>query len=130
MQYPLRCFVSASLSGHSRPSDEDREWFPDIAGSGDVMAMLRNVWANYRDESFVNQFLSPRLMRPMRLFHMLDDPAEIGGIKVNAIHNERGYRRVRSELARQYDVGFVEPPSLDMLVFQRGGTAPNVQALH
>ena len=93
----------------SSPDDEDREWFPDIAGTGDVMAVLRDIWANYRDESFISQFLSPRLMRRLRLFHLHDDPAESAGIRVDAIHNERGYRRVRTELARQYDVGFIDP---------------------
>ncbi len=93
----------------SNPDDEDREWFPDIAGTGDVMAVLRNVWANYRDESFIGQFLSARLMRRFRMFHLHDDPAEGAGIRVDAIHNERGYRRVRRELARQYDVGFIDP---------------------
>ncbi len=93
----------------SNPADEDREWFPDIAGTGDVMATLRDVWANYRDESFISQFLSPRLMRQMRMFHLHDDPDEKAGIRVDAIHDERGYRRVRRELARQYDVGFIDP---------------------
>lgn len=92
-----------------KPSDEDREWFPDIAGSGDAMGVLRDVWANYRDESFIAQFLSPKLMRQLRLFHLHDDPAEEEGIRVDAIHDERGYRRVRRELARQYDVGFIDP---------------------
>ena len=90
------------------PDDEDREWFPDIAGTGDVMGVLRNVWANYRDESFIGQFLSPRLMRHFRMFHLRDDPEQQAGIRVDAIHNERGYRRVRRELARQYDVGFTD----------------------
>jgi spore cortex formation protein SpoVR/YcgB (stage V sporulation) len=93
----------------SNPDDEDREWFPDIAGTVDVMAVLRDVWANYRDESFIRQFLSPRLMRNLRMFHLHDDPEETAGIKVDAIHDERGYRRVRRELARQYDVGFIDP---------------------
>jgi stage V sporulation protein R len=93
----------------SDPTDEDREWFPEIAGTGDVMATLRDVWANYRDESFISQFLSPRLMRRMRMFHLHDDPDQSAGIRVDAIHDERGYRRVRRELARQYDVGFIEP---------------------
>jgi len=93
----------------SNPDAEDREWFPDIAGTGDVMAVLRDVWANYRDESFISQFLSPRLMRRMRMFHLHDDPAEHGGILVDAIHDERGYRRLRRELARQFDVGFIDP---------------------
>jgi stage V sporulation protein R len=90
------------------PDDEDREWFPDIAGSGDTMGVLRDVWANYRDESFISQFLSPRLMRHFRMFHLHDDPAETAGIRVDAIHDARGYRRIRRELARQYDVGFID----------------------
>jgi stage V sporulation protein R len=93
----------------TNPDAEDREWFPDIAGTGDVMAVLRDIWANYRDESFISQFLSPRLMRRLRLFHLHDDPRESAGVLVSAIHNERGYRRVRSELARQYDVGYIDP---------------------
>jgi spore cortex formation protein SpoVR/YcgB (stage V sporulation) len=93
----------------SKPDEEDREWFPDIAGKGDVMTVLRDVWANYRDESFISQFLSPRLMRSWRMFHLHDDPQETAGILVDAIHDERGYRRLRRELARQYDVGYLDP---------------------
>jgi stage V sporulation protein R len=91
------------------PDDEDREWFPDIAGRGDVMVVLREIWANYRDESFISQFLSPRLMRQMRMFHVHDDPEETAGMRVEAIHDERGYRRIRRELSRQYDVGWIDP---------------------
>jgi spore cortex formation protein SpoVR/YcgB (stage V sporulation) len=72
------------------------------------MAVLRDVWANYRDESFISQFLSPRLMRHYRMFHLHDDPEQKEGIRVDAIHDERGYRRLRRELARQYDVGFID----------------------
>ena len=93
----------------SNPTEEDREWFPDIAGAGDVLNVLRDIWANYRDESFIAQFLSPQLIRNMRMFHLHDDAAETAGIKVEAIHNERGFRRIRRELSKQYDVGFVEP---------------------
>jgi spore cortex formation protein SpoVR/YcgB (stage V sporulation) len=93
----------------TNPDEEDREWFADIAGTGDVMTVLRQVWANYRDESFISQFLSPRLMRSWRMFHLHDDPEETAGILVDAIHDERGYRRLRRELARQYDVGYLDP---------------------
>ena len=92
----------------TNPEQEDREWFPDIAGRGDAMGVLRDIWANYRDESFISQFLSPRLMRHLRLFHLHDDPEQKEGIRVDAIHDERGYRRLRRELARQYDVGFID----------------------
>jgi len=72
------------------------------------MAVLRDIWANYRDESFIGQFLSPRLMRQFRMFHLHDDPEERAGIRVDAIHDGRGYRRIRRELAKQYDVGFID----------------------
>jgi spore cortex formation protein SpoVR/YcgB (stage V sporulation) len=45
---------------HLRRSDaEDREWFPRHRRLGDVEGTLKHIWANYRDESFVAQFLSP-----------------------------------------------------------------------
>ncbi|MFC7395797.1 SpoVR family protein [Chelatococcus sp. GCM10030263] len=87
------------------PSDEDREWFPDIAGKGDADNVLKHVWANYRDESFVAQFLSPKLIREWRLFHIVDD-ADKSALEVAAIHDERGYRRVRRALSRQYDIAW------------------------
>src|ERR1700677_591670 len=93
----------------TEPDDEDRHWFPEIAGAGDPMPVLRDIWADYRDESFISQFLSPRLMRQMRMFQLCDDPSETEGVKVEAIHNERGYRHIRRQLARQYDVGWTDP---------------------
>lgn len=90
------------------PTEEDREWFPDIAGNRDPHETLKHIWANYRDESFIAQFLSPRLIRQWRLFHLTDEESE-SELKVDAIHNERGYRKIRRVLARQYDVGWTEP---------------------
>jgi stage V sporulation protein R len=90
------------------PTGEDREWFPAIAGTGDWRAVLKDAWANYRDESFIQQFLSPRLMREFRMFALKDDAEEANYI-VSAIHDEGGYRRVRTALARMYDIGHQEP---------------------
>jgi spore cortex formation protein SpoVR/YcgB (stage V sporulation) len=90
------------------PTSEDREWFPQFAGTGDFMAVLKDAWANYRDESFIEQFLSPKLMRDFRLFSLYDKTGN-PAFKVTAIHNEGGYRQVRTALARQYDIGINEP---------------------
>jgi spore cortex formation protein SpoVR/YcgB (stage V sporulation) len=92
----------------TEPTAEDREWFPQIAGSGDWTSVLKDAWANYRDESFIEQFLSPKLIRDFRLFALFDKSEE-GAYKVQAIHNETGYRKLRQTLARQYDTGLAEP---------------------
>src|SRR3546814_18864174 len=86
------------------PTEEDREWFPDIAGSKEPMEVLKHIWANYRDESLIAQFLSPHLIRNWRLFHLVDDEDE-PALRVDAIPNERGERQVRRGRARQYDSG-------------------------
>jgi len=89
------------------PTDEDREWLPEIAGSGDWVNVLKEGWANHRDESFVRQYLSPAFMRKMKFFDLQDDTKS--DLLVKAIHNERGYRTVRTNLANQYDVVQNEP---------------------
>ncbi|MFM9644463.1 SpoVR family protein, partial [Streptomyces turgidiscabies] len=84
------------------PTNEDREWFPDIAGRN-WLDTLQYVMRNYKDESFIAQYLSPKLMRDMRMFAVLDDEAR-SEIEVSAIHNERGFQYVRQALSRQYDI--------------------------
>ena len=86
------------------PTAEDRGWFPDWAGNGDALGTLRHAWANYRDESFVLQFLSPKVMRDFRMFRLMDDTTE-PTLLVDAIHDEEGYRSIRRSLARSYDPG-------------------------
>jgi stage V sporulation protein R len=90
-----------------KPSDEDREWFPDVAGTPWIPA-LDHAMRNYKDESFIGQYLSPRLMREFRLFAITDDEAE-SELEVSAIHDSTGYRRVREALSHQYDLGSREP---------------------
>ncbi|SHK25628.1 stage V sporulation protein R [Marinobacter antarcticus] len=89
------------------PTDEDREWFPDIAGTNWVET-LRFAMANFKDESFIQQFLSPKVMRDLKLFAIEDDDLE-DSYKVTAIHDEPGYRELREKLARQYNLSYREP---------------------
>ncbi|UXD88585.1 SpoVR family protein [Thalassolituus hydrocarboniclasticus] len=89
------------------PTDEDREWFPDIAGS-DWLETLHFAMNNFKDESFIQQFLSPKMMRDFHLFSIYDDD-EKNKYLIEAIHDERGYRKLREMLARQYDLSVREP---------------------
>jgi len=89
------------------PTEEDRRWFPDIAGT-DWVATLDNAMRNFKDESFIGQFLSPRLMRHFRMFAIRDDEDE-SELEVTAIHDDNGYRCLREALSRQYDINHREP---------------------
>ena len=89
------------------PDDEDMSFMPDIAG-GDWLDTLHEAMANFKDESFILQFLSPKVIREMKLFQIADDDTE-DTIAVAAIHDEMGYRRVREALAAQYNLSNVEP---------------------
>jgi stage V sporulation protein R len=91
-----------------QPTSEDKDWFPDFAGNGDTMGTLRDAWANYRDESFILQYLSPKLMRDFRLFALKDDSRD-PAVRITAIHDERGFKDVRKRLARSYDVAAQDP---------------------
>lgn len=85
----------------ANPTVEDREWFPDLIGQ-DSLQVIKDVVADYRDESMVRQFLSPTVMRKMGLFTVYDDREEDHYL-VKAIQNEKGYREVREKLGQQYE---------------------------
>ena len=101
-----------------RPTDEDRQWFPEIAGA-DWRKVLDFAMRNFKDESFVAQFLSPRLIRELRLFAIADHEGE-STLQVDAIHNDAGYRRVRRLLAAHFDRD-ARLPDIQAVRYERDG---------
>ena len=89
------------------PTEEDRRWFPGIAGS-DWRTTLDFAMRNFKDESFIAQYLSPSLIREMKLFAVVDDDRD-DKLEIAAIHDDAGYRSVRQTLADQYNLGNREP---------------------
>jgi len=89
------------------PTDEDREWFPEIAGT-DWLETLHFAMRNFKDESFILQYLSPKIMRDLKLFAIEDDDNQ-NHYTVTAIHDEAGYRTLREKLAAQYNLSYREP---------------------
>ncbi len=89
------------------PTAEDREWFPEIAGSN-WRETFEFAMQNFKDESFIAQYLSPNLMREFRFFSILDDDAR-QRLQVQAIHDDSGYRALRQQLADQYNLSNREP---------------------
>ena len=89
------------------PTDEDKTWFPDIAGS-DWVETLHFAMQNFKDESFISQYLSPKVIRDFHLFAIVDDDQQ-QHLDVAAIHNSDGYQKVRQMLSNQYNLSNIEP---------------------
>ena len=103
------------------PTAEDRQWFPDIAGSP-WRETLDFAMRDFKDERFILQFLSPQLIRELKLFSVLDDDAR-DYLEVTAIHDEWGYQSIRESLSASYDLGNQEPAIQVYNVNMRGDRA-------
>lgn len=89
------------------PTKEDHIWFPDIAGT-DWKKALDFAMRNFKDESFIAQYLSPKLIRDFHFFSLLDDDSS-SKLYVSAIHDDEGYQKIREALASQYNLAEREP---------------------
>jgi len=89
------------------PTQEDILWFPELAGSNWNESM-HFAMKNFKDESFIAQYLSPKLIRELKLFKLVDDDQD-ETLLISAIHNEEGYHCIRQTLADQYNTGNNEP---------------------
>lgn len=90
------------------PTEEDRETFPSFAGNQDWVSVLKDAMESHKDESFVAQYLSPKVIRDFRLFSFEDDRKK-PVMTIEAIHDERGYRQLRHDLSAQYNLGDRQP---------------------
>lgn len=89
------------------PTPEDKMWFPFLVNT-DWISALDWAMKNHKDESFIAQYLSPKLIRDLRLFHVIDD-AKKSELRVASIHNAEGYQHIREALSLQYNLGYTEP---------------------
>lgn len=84
------------------PTEEDAKWFPDLVGK-DWIEETQNAAYNFRDETFIQQYLSPKVIRDLRLFAHIDN-TELPYTEIVDIHNDQGYRNVRKMLSEQKNV--------------------------
>ena len=109
------------------PTEEDRRWFPDWAGSN-WNETLQFAMRNFKDESFILQYLSPKVIRDLKLFCALDDDIN-ANIEITAIHDDEGYQTIREELASQYRIGDREPNIQITKIDIRGDRSMTLQHL-
>jgi stage V sporulation protein R len=91
------------------PTEEDGAFFPQFAGNKETwVSEIHKAAYEFKDESFILQYLSPALMRQMRMFTLLDDSGE-EYFEVAAISNDDGYRTMRSILSKIYNRAYQVP---------------------
>ena len=84
------------------PDDEDKKWFPELIGA-DWLTTILDIVANYRDESFILQFLTPKVARHFKLFS-IHVKEKSGHLLVNGTHDDDDFIQLRRALAEQYDL--------------------------
>jgi len=88
-------------------------------GGTDWREAIKCVVEDFRDESGIRQFLSPRLMRELALFSICDDDSK-DYIEIIKIHDDDGYKYVRNILANQLDIG-LHVPRIEVFNVDRRG---------
>lgn len=85
------------------PDEEDKKWFPDICNTNWVET-IKDIVENYRDESFVLQFLSPKVIRQFKLFSIISDEKESRHYTVSAVQDDEDVKEIRRLLSEHYDI--------------------------
>ena len=90
-----------------KPTDEDREYLPEVAGR-DWLETFHDVMQNYRDESFLLQFLTPKLVRDFRLMN-IQTREGLDHWTVDHTAGPEGFKSIRSRLSAAYRLESVMP---------------------
>ena len=83
-----------------KPTAEDREYLPEIAGT-DWLDTFHDIMQNYRDESFLLQFLTPKLVREFRLMD-IQTREGLDHWSVDHTAGAEGFKSIRSQLSAAY----------------------------
>jgi spore cortex formation protein SpoVR/YcgB (stage V sporulation) len=90
------------------PTDEDKEWFPQLIGMRWQDAIKQAAF-EHRDDGFIAQYLSPKVIRDFKLFSIginhENDEQSMGNTTaiVTEIHDDIGYRNIRNSLAQSME---------------------------
>lgn len=91
----------------TNPTDEDKEYVGHIVGLN-WLDVCHDAVANYRDESFISQFLSPEIVRKWRLFEITNKEND-KYVTISNIQDHRGFKNIRQTLSQQYSVTGNQP---------------------
>jgi spore cortex formation protein SpoVR/YcgB (stage V sporulation) len=91
-----------------KPTDEDKEWFPELIGQNYVEA-TQYAMKNFSDTGFIAQYLSPKVIRDFKMFSIYDPSNSKDNYEVSNVSDSMGYAKLRELLSRQYERNYMIP---------------------
>lgn len=85
------------------PTEEDLKYFPQICNT-DPMTTLQGIVEMYKDESFILQWMSPKVVRDFKLFNVENDSKNTESYTVGHTHSDEEWQGVRDALAANYSL--------------------------
>lgn len=94
-----------------KPTEEDKQFSPGLIGKNWIEE-VNSAAINYRDSSFVAQFLSPKLVRDFKFLTIRND-SEQDFYEVTAVHDDVDFKEIRKHLENHYNL-YNHIPSLSI----------------
>lgn len=94
------------------PTKEDEKFFPELVGQNWI-EVVKDIVENYRDDNFILQFMSPKVMRDFGMFS-LERNTNNKFLLISDIHDDDGYRSIKHHLASSFDVN-MKIPELEII---------------
>lgn len=88
--------------------DEDRKYGAALIGK-DWREETHKAMANYRDETFILQFLTPKIARKLQLFAFRDKGMMYDEVEVTHTTRDYSFEGLREQMAQQYRRDFFVP---------------------
>ena len=85
------------------PTEEDRYWFPDFAGEKDWLEVCKEAVELYRDETFILNYLSPKVIRDFKMFSIYDDE-DLDFYRVDEVHSDEDVIDLKDKLSKLYSI--------------------------
>lgn len=84
------------------PTEEDKFYFPGLIGKNWIEE-IKFAAENFKDDSFILQYLSPKVVRDLKLMSIKDGTYKY--CTINATHgDEDDFKQIRRHLSNQYDM--------------------------
>jgi len=83
------------------PTEEDKKYFPQLIGKNWIDE-VNYAAINFRDASFIQQYLSPKIVRDFKLLKFNSDSRN-DYVEVTATHDTEDFKEIRAGLEAHYD---------------------------